>query len=122
MPRATGKYDRGVLPGRRVYGSSATAPIDDAQRCVRRIERDGWMGTVCADGDDDRDDRLVARIEREQYRERQQHERERWLRQYERYHDDDAAVDRRDSRSHERRDRDRNDRDRDRRADHVRHD
>lgn len=46
-----------------VYRPSDRVFSRNGQRCVRQIERNGAARTFCADGDHDRDDRIVARAE-----------------------------------------------------------
>jgi len=59
----------------------------DGRRCVQQIDRFGHRQTVCADGDHDWDDRVVARAEHERNRQRDMDDR-RWKHKYDKHHDD----------------------------------
>lgn len=50
---------------RQVYESAGQVVTINGQRCVQRPDRNGTVRTVCADGDHDRDDRTVARADRQ---------------------------------------------------------
>jgi hypothetical protein len=46
---------------RRIYQSNGQVVRTNGQQCVQRADRNGVLRTICADGDHDRDDRIVAR-------------------------------------------------------------
>jgi hypothetical protein len=50
---------------RRIYQSNGQVIRTNGQQCVQRADRNGVLRTICADGDHDRDDRIVARAARQ---------------------------------------------------------
>lgn len=49
---------------RPIYQSNGQVVTINGQRCVQRPDRNGVIRNICADGDHDRDDRIVARADR----------------------------------------------------------
>jgi hypothetical protein len=49
---------------RRIYQSNGQVVTINGQRCVQRADRNGTVRNICADGDNDRDDHIVARADR----------------------------------------------------------
>jgi len=120
LAQSHGRADGGIPPGRRaparnVYMSNGQIVTINGRRCVQRTAMDGRVHTICADGDHDRDDRIVARAERAQNRAYNSWRKDKH-RKHDNHRDYERDYDRHQDRSYDR-DRERSD---DRRSDHDR--